>query len=465
MSSSRVRVVHLTQNNANFFWDDSNARLGIGTTAPSTQLNIVANGSSAQAHIDTYGNSNATVLSLRRAKGSFTTPTAVISADLLGRLSFRGYDGSAFSNNRVSIDGSAAEAWTTGANGTYLSFLTTSLGTTTTSERMRIDATGNVGIGTTAPGYSLEVLRDGSTANLGLTNYGSVTPAINGRRARGSVASPLALAVDNGILSLNGGGYDGTSFTDIGARILFSAAEAWTVSTHGTYMRFDTTPIGSTTVAERMRIDAAGNVGIGTVTPTSFKLEVAGNVGPEADNTRDLGSASRRWANIYATNFVGAITPTGFTPGSVVFAGPGRSLSQDNPNFFWDDTNNRLGIGTTAPAGILDLTGSAGVTQNLTRSSADTSAANIRFRKDRVAAIVQNGDELGYLDFSGYDGGTYRRGAYIASFVDGVPGASDMPGNLAFATTPDGAVASIERMRITNAGNVGIGHHRACGTS
>ena len=117
-------------------------------------------------------------------------------------------------------------------------------------------------------------------------------------------------------------------------------------------------------------IDASGNVGIGTTTPTSFKLEIAGNIGPEADNTRNLGSAIRRWANIYGTNvnattinattvnatsFSGAITPTGFTQGSVVFAGVGGTLTQDNPNFFWDDTNNRLGIGTTAPAYELEV--------------------------------------------------------------------------------------------------------------
>jgi len=44
-----------------------------------------------------------------------------------------------------------------------------------------------------------------------------------------------------------------------------------------------------------------GNVGIGTTNPSSFKLELAGNFGPEANNTRVLGSDTRRWASLHTT--------------------------------------------------------------------------------------------------------------------------------------------------------------------
>jgi hypothetical protein len=44
-----------------------------------------------------------------------------------------------------------------------------------------------------------------------------------------------------------------------------------------------------------------------------------------------------------------SVTAT-LTQGSVVFAGASGVLSEDNANFFWDDTNNRLGIGTATPA-------------------------------------------------------------------------------------------------------------------
>ncbi len=38
------------------------------------------------------------------------------------------------------------------------------------------------------------------------------------------------------------------------------------------------------------------------------------------------------------------------TTGSILFADSGGLISQDNANLFYDDTNNRLGIGTVAPA-------------------------------------------------------------------------------------------------------------------
>src|SRR3990167_9039568 len=46
---------------------------------------------------------------------------------------------------------------------------------------------------------------------------------------------------------------------------------------------------------------------------------------------------------------VGATTLSGGTSGSVLFVGASSELQQDNANFFWDDTNNRFGIGTTSP--------------------------------------------------------------------------------------------------------------------
>lgn len=60
----------------------------------------------------------------------------------------------------------------------------------------------------------------------------------------------------------------------------------------------------------------------------------------------------------------GTGTTTVFTQGSVVFAGATGVYTQDNANFFWDDTNNFQGIGTSTPVSRLEIqTNALGVTQ------------------------------------------------------------------------------------------------------
>jgi len=53
----------------------------------------------------------------------------------------------------------------------------------------------------------------------------------------------------------------------------------------------------------------------------------------------------------------GTGTATAFTAGSVVFAGASGVYTQDNANFFWDNANDRLGIGTATPSGKLHING------------------------------------------------------------------------------------------------------------
>jgi excisionase family DNA binding protein len=77
---------------------------------------------------------------------------------------------------------------------------------------------------------------------------------------------------------------------------------------------------------QKFRIDAEGDVSI------------AGNI--NVDGTM-YGSVS------------GTINP-GFTTGSIVFQGA-SGLTEDNPNFFWNDTDNKLGIGTDSPTSKLHV--------------------------------------------------------------------------------------------------------------
>ena len=45
------------------------------------------------------------------------------------------------------------------------------------------------------------------------------------------------------------------------------------------------------------------------------------------------------------------------TPGSVTFIDGANNLAEDNPNFFWDDAANELGLGNNTPSARLDVVG------------------------------------------------------------------------------------------------------------
>jgi hypothetical protein len=65
-------------------------------------------------------------------------------------------------------------------------------------------------------------------------------------------------------------------------------------------------------------------------------------------------------------------TVTSGTTGSVLFVGASSALTQDNANLFWDDTNNRLGIGDATPDAILDAlsNGAANTTLKIANTNA-----------------------------------------------------------------------------------------------
>lgn len=75
----------------------------------------------------------------------------------------------------------------------------------------------------------------------------------------------------------------------------------------------------------------------------------------------------------------GTGTGTTFTTGSVVFITASGVHAQDNSNFFWDDTNNRLGIGNATPAYPLDVTGDIRSTGEIISSSDAALKENIEY--------------------------------------------------------------------------------------
>ena len=100
-------------------------------------------------------------------------------------------------------------------------------------------------------------------------------------------------------------------------------------------------------------------------------------------------------------------------------------------------------------------------TLSLTKINDSANPSRISLQKARGSQsspdIVQADDEIGSLTFNGWDGDTFTNSAMIRSSVDGTPGDDDMPGNLEFYTTADGASTTSERMRITSSGKIGMG--------
>ena len=89
-------------------------------------------------------------------------------------------------------------------------------------------------------------------------------------------------------------------------------------------------------------------------------IQANGNVIPTITSTYDLGSPTNHWRNIY----VDKLSLGNFTQGSVIFQGA-DGFDQNNANFFWDNTNKRLGLGLNTPAQTLEIKGNLGFNEGL----------------------------------------------------------------------------------------------------
>lgn len=123
-------------------------------------------------------------------------------------------------------------------------------------------------------------------------------------------------------------------------------------------------------------------------------------------------------------------------------------------------SSGNVGIGTAAPGAKLDIYGISQDVLYTHQFSTNFGSNWVQFKArgtSNTPAVVQSGDIIGGMIGDGYDGSNYQDTARITFNVDGSVSAGSMPGRIIFSTTPSGASTSIERMRIDNQGNVGIG--------
>lgn len=152
---------------------------------------------------------------------------------------------------------------------------------------------------------------------------------------------------------------------------------------------------------------------------------------------------------------------TAFTQGSVIFAGA-SGFSEDNPNLFFDDTNNRLGIGTASPLtklNVVETTTSSlrGILSS--QFNTGTDGAMIGMRKARgtegTSTTIVTGDSLGVINAWGYDGTNFLNMAGIEFGTSGTIAAGRVPTEIRFYTATDNAPSvKTLRMTLTASGNL-----------
>ena len=121
-------------------------------------------------------------------------------------------------------------------------------------------------------------------------------------------------------------------------------------------------------------------------------------------------------------------------------------------------TTNNVGVGTTAPQTSVHVsTATTSFVRGIIseQTSADSNSALFFFRKHRAGTAVQNGDNLGSIFATPFDGTNFINSARLRFAVDGPVAAGSVPTALQFMTGT--GLDGVERMRITSAGNVGIG--------
>jgi len=150
----------------------------------------------------------------------------------------------------------------------------------------------------------------------------------------------------------------GDPTTGISKKITLSQMASLFTGTVEEYANFASFPLVG--VADTIYIALDTNVIYRWNTGTSAYVELSPNI----INSLVFGDGSGFDGTISLVGSVATLTiTTALTTGSVGFIGASGALLEDNTNFFWNNTNKRLGIGTNTPGTKLDVHGTGTIVQ------------------------------------------------------------------------------------------------------
>jgi len=323
-SSNTSPIFQLDDNGTAKFVVDDEGKVGIGTDSPADYLRL---GQTLATYSTSYGGmsvtsgsnaiNNGVIIDLNKRPAAGLTLSA---GEDIGQVSFRGWDGSALQNAArilAQVDSGTGASDMPGR----LIFKTTTNGTTSLVERMRIDSVGRVGMGTT-PDARLHVnapssntipifqLDDNGTAKFvvddeGKVGIGTDSPADHLRleqrlvvtsdsdnsdgmvlinRSTNLSHSPFfditrhpsddSLVTNGSVVgTINFRAYDGTAQRNVAA-ILAEMDGGTAAGDMPGRIIFKTATDGTTALAERMRIINNGKVGMGDSFAPSARLHV-----------------------------------------------------------------------------------------------------------------------------------------------------------------------------------------------
>ena len=384
----------LSINNGSIYSSGNNGNVGIGTTSPDSRLHLGTNVN--QSIKVNSANANAAFLGIFNDAAALTVNRDPATGNIQDATK---------ATSAVYVRGEAS-------NG-YITFETTATNNGNSTERMRITSSGELLVGTT---------------------------------------SALLSASGRGVVEING-----TSSSVIGLKVGNSVG-SYLYSTNTDTELYSTNALKFAVAgAERMRLTAAGNFGIGTTNPTQM-FSVAGNAiigqGQNRPVTYDSNGGNFRitantggWATGYYFNGSSGTFRGGFgaygEANDLGWYFIGSDYNASTATYFLP--NGNVGIGTTSPEHRLDVNGTGRFTTSTNKNIIIKDASHSTLGNLTSAITFSRPD--GVSDLAAIFGGGQSGGLAIAA-----------RGGLSFLTGGGGTYpTTVQRMTIVEDGNVGIG--------